>query len=1034
MKSRIVAIGSWLFLSALYACGGDDSAPPETDAGMDAGGGESGSGGKGGKGGSGGGGSGGSANAGSGGSGGEEGGSGGSGGSGDDDKFSVGGEVSGLNGSGLVIKLNDEEKTITENGDFKFDAELKKDDAYTVMVKTQPSNPLQACSVKDGSGKVAEADIDNVKIECSNVTRSVGGNVSGLGGGEIKLKNNDGDELTLSADGGFTFPTALQPQKPYAVTISAAPNGRTCNLTKGTGTTGDNNVTDVNIVCYAGLTLATRARVGSVELSWAGNNATSYTLFMSTENCNFNDPGACAGQAKQENVTSPFRWDGLTNGSVYYFMLRGNHPDSFSTRSTNMAGARPHEAEFDRPLNAVAIGGDGTVYVGGQFESVGTYTGPLAPLDKTTGRPTRIPSFPIFTGSVSTVVADNAGGYFVGGAFDYEAGASNTIHNLVHVQASGVVDPAWKPEPNGTVRDMALVGTKLYLAGTFTQFGTTDMRAGLAAVSTTGAGAVDATWNPGLGPSPSAAVNAIVANETAVYVGGDFATVGGQDRANLGALNVTDGSAITTFDPGPNNEVVALALTSDKLYVSGSFNMIGGQARYRLAELNFDGTATEFDAIPEAGNPPNAIAVSGDVVYLGGNFADIDGTPRARLAALNKANGDLLDSWKPEADANVEALIVSGDTIYVAGDFEHIGTTTRRFLAAIDKAGALTSWDPQPGAGITAIAADSDTVYASGNLVRTFGAEAHSKLAAFKGGSLTTWGPAVAGGDVRALSVSGQTVYAGGDFDMVAGIGRNGAAAISDAGMLLEGWNAQLSADADVRAVLADNNRVYLGGTFTSGGGSAHQNIVAVTGDTGGTLSGWTLAGANEAVYAFALDSSDLFFGGDFTQVTVDSPSGRTRLAKVNADTGVLSGWNPTADDLVRALAIAGDNVVVGGDFSNLASAPHASLAAVDKGDAVDAGWNPVLDSAVRTLTMAGDILYVGGAFSTFGAGATLPRLNVAAVDTADNFFLLSWAPGVDGGVNSMVADNSVVYLGGEMSKAGDSRCRNYCTVELYLP
>lgn len=1032
MKSRIVAIGSWLFLSALCACG-DDSPPPETDAGMDGGGGESGSGGKGGKGGSGGGGQGGGGQGGSdnGGTGGDgpQGGSGGEGGSGGDNSYTIGGEVTGLNGSGLVIKLNDEEREITENGDFKFDQELKKGDDYAVMVKTQPSNPLQACTVVDGSGKVAEADVDNVKIECSNETRSVGGNVSGLGGGQIKLKNNDGDELTVSADGVFTFQTALQPGTAYVVTISAEPAGRTCKLTQGSGTLAGDNVTDVKVACYAGLTVAARARPGSVELTWSGNGAESYTVFRSTEDCNFNDPAACPGEAKLENATSPAVWTGLSNGQVYYFMVRGNHPDSFSTRSTNKAGARPHEAQFDRPVNAVALGGDGTAYVGGVFESVGVYTGPVAPLDKTTGRPTRIPGFPIIAGSVSSVVADTMGGYFVGGAFSYEAGASNTISNLVHVLPNGTVDPAWKPAPNNTVRDMALVGTTLYISGTFTQVGM-DNRAGLAAVSTTGAGAVSA-WNPVLGGT-SPAVNAIVANDSAVYIGGDFETVNGQMRDNLAAVNTTTGAELA-FDPSPSEPVAALALTSDTLYVSGGFSSIGGQMRYRLAALNLDGTATAFDVTPTVNVAPTAIAVLGDALYIGGDFNVVGGMPRTRLAAVNKTSGALL-TWAPEADATVQTLIASGDVIYVGGDFENIGTTARKYLAAIDAAGTVTGWDPQPGAGITALAADSDTVYVSGNLVRTYGAEAHSKLAAFKGGALTTWAPSVTGGDVLALAVLGDTIYAGGDFTMFGSTARTGAAAISNLGALREGWNASLSTGASVHAILANNNRVYLGGDFSTGGSTTYNNIVAVTGDTGATLSGWTLTGTNGDVNAFAItaDGADLYFGGDFDSVS--SNNMYVRLAKANANTGELdNAWTPSASDAVWSLAIAGDNVIVGGQFGMLGGAAHAGLGAVDKDDGSVASWAPALNGSARALAIAGDVLYVGGTFNEIATGVL--RTKIAAFDT-DPFSNLNWGAGLGefDSIYALAADSSVVYLGGDFTGAVQRECRHYCTAELWQP
>ena len=68
--------------------------------------------------------------------------------------------MSGLSGSGLVLQNNDtDDLTISGNGAFTFATELETDQDYSVEVKTQPSNPTQACSVANGSGKVGNDDV-----------------------------------------------------------------------------------------------------------------------------------------------------------------------------------------------------------------------------------------------------------------------------------------------------------------------------------------------------------------------------------------------------------------------------------------------------------------------------------------------------------------------------------------------------------------------------------------------------------------------------------------------------------------------------------------------------------------------------------------------------------------------------------------------------------------------------------------------------------------------------------------------------------
>jgi len=1029
MKSRVLAISSWLCLSAVFcACGGDDDNPsPDPDAGVD--GGSSGSGGSGGKGGQGGGGKGGS-----GGGGGDEGGSGGSGGNGADE-YTVSGEVTGLNGSGLVIRLNDGEETaIDENGDFTFDTKLGQGDEYEVTVKTQPSNPVQACEVTDGSGEIDDANVDNVKIACSDVRRSVGGNVSGLGGNEIKLKNNNGDIFTINADGAFTFPATIAQGGAYNVTIDTLPNGRTCSLTKNTGTTGTSNVTDVTIACYEGLTLTARARVGSVGLTWNNNGAQSYTVHRSTDkNCDFNNASACANHAEQANVSSPYNW-AADNGTVYYFHVRGNHPDNFQTRSatTGAPGARPNSAEIDNTVSAIARANDGTVYIGGAFSSVGPFTGPAAPIDRTTGLTSRTPNFPAINGSgspVSAIVEDGAGGYFVGGTFTIAASDTVNISNLAHVRADGTVDPAWIPAPNGTVSKLVRVGERLYLAGAFSQVNTPPVgRAGLAAVSTTGAGALVSDWNPN--PAPTGTVSMIVANADAVFVAGLFTSIGGASRERLARLDPANGNHVSF--PLPDNTVTALALTADTLYVAGEFDNIDTTQHYGLAALALSDGALNPNVELGLGqvNPPRALAVAGDLLILGGDFENLaigGETPvRQRLAAINRTTG-ALQPWAPGADGVVQALAAAGDTIYVAGNFQNIGSTARKYLAAVGTDGMVRNWAPQPQAEVNGISVDDNQVYAFGNTIRSFGVESRERLAAFKDGVLTTWGPKVTGGTVDALALDGTSIFVGGDFTNVGDTARVALAKVSDASAVLP-WDAQLAAESEVNALAVGNSRVYVGGELQ---GAGSTNLVALSTSDATKPSAWTLPGVDEEVNAVVVDGADLYIGGDFTEVGATS---RDHLAKLNADTGALiSGW--TADvsgsgATVNALAVLGDNLYVGGVFTAVAGGAYTNVAGVSKADpGTPITFAPAmaLDGAVNAIAGTGEVLYLGGDFTNYGN-------KLSVIDASGDPFTRAGGlldAGGFGGINALAVTADRIYIAGDIrtleTPGGSSPCWNFC-------
>ncbi len=81
-------------------------------------------------------------------------------------------------------------------------------------------------------------------------TYTIGGALSGLGAGKsVGLLNNGGDAITVNANGGFTFPSALVAGSAYAVTVGTQPAGQSCTVANGSGTVGAANVTNVAVSC-----------------------------------------------------------------------------------------------------------------------------------------------------------------------------------------------------------------------------------------------------------------------------------------------------------------------------------------------------------------------------------------------------------------------------------------------------------------------------------------------------------------------------------------------------------------------------------------------------------------------------------------------------------------------------------------------------------------------------------------------------------------------------------------------------------------
>ena len=86
----------------------------------------------------------------------------------DDDpetRFSVGGTVTGLQGSGLVLR-NVVDDIPASNGSFAFPAGLVSGSDYAVTVRAQPVDPDQTCTVSNGNGVIADTDVTDIAVDC----------------------------------------------------------------------------------------------------------------------------------------------------------------------------------------------------------------------------------------------------------------------------------------------------------------------------------------------------------------------------------------------------------------------------------------------------------------------------------------------------------------------------------------------------------------------------------------------------------------------------------------------------------------------------------------------------------------------------------------------------------------------------------------------------------------------------------------------------------------------------------------------------
>jgi cysteine-rich repeat protein len=174
--------------------------------------------------------------------------------------YTITGTVSGLDGSGLVLRNNGSDPVnINGNGAFTFPGVLTDGAAYAVTVSQQPSFKAQICSVSGGDdaiggGTIAGANIDTISVNCVTQSFVVSGTVTGLNGGDtVTLQNNTANDQTVNGSGGFSFPAQLDGAS-YSVSILNYSGPTNCTISNNAGTISGADKSNVAVNCTYGVT------------------------------------------------------------------------------------------------------------------------------------------------------------------------------------------------------------------------------------------------------------------------------------------------------------------------------------------------------------------------------------------------------------------------------------------------------------------------------------------------------------------------------------------------------------------------------------------------------------------------------------------------------------------------------------------------------------------------------------------------------------------------------------------------------------
>jgi hypothetical protein len=366
-------------------------------------------------------------------------------------------------------------------------------------------------------------------------------------------------------------------------------------------------------------------------------------------------------------------------------LLGGAGPVAASPSSTPQATAKVDCVAFDATGTKCEILGvvyaitqiGARTYIGGAFTSVdGTPRSNVAAILADGSLD------PVWNPSTDGIVyalaaASDGSKVFLGGTFTTVGGSAHARIAAVTPDTGSLV-PGWNTSANtNAVRALATdAGDRLYVGGNFGRIGGRAIPR-LAAVSQA-TGAVDLAFTP----SPNGTVRALALNDAGswLYAGGGFSTIGGSSRPGAAELDPASGAA-TSFAPTDGGVVISMDVAPDgRLF-------FGTTSNRTWAYDPADGGTPEYRV--RTGGDVQAILAMGDEVYIGGHFNTLPEAKLNRVALASFLPGDgTPTAWNPGANGpfGVWALAltrtaVSPDqpqALSIGGDFTRVGGLARR--------------------------------------------------------------------------------------------------------------------------------------------------------------------------------------------------------------------------------------------------------------------------------------------------------------------------------------------------------------------
>ncbi|NCC53249.1 MAG: hypothetical protein EOM20_18835, partial [Spartobacteria bacterium] len=585
-------------------------------------------------------------------------------------------------------------------------------------------------------------------------------------------------------------------------------------------------------------------------------------------------------------------------------------------------------------------------------------------------------------------------------------------------------------------------------------------------------GTVDETWTAQA--RADAPVYAIRIADDGIYVGGAFTNISGSVFPRLAKLDIASGTCISAFaPPAPDGAVDRLVLDNSAVYIMGDFTQIGTTSRRYIARLNTSNGAFDSTWNPSPNGPIYGVVPDHDngLVYLGGNFTYL-GSPAVSAQFLRRCASDtgVMDaSWLPDMNGTIYAMVDvvpgPGDPrcLFVGGEFTFTtpGHSHKGKLALIRMDNGAyheaSGYAPCINTGIPTAFSEPvydypgwptiPLIYVAGEITASGFPVTRNIIRVWcsSGAAESSFRPNP-DGRVHAVAVSNNMVIAGGAFVTTQsdwGVVTNrslgyakidhslGAGAVKDTE-----FGGKATKEGVVNAIaITDNGDQFIGGEFEMVDETPRQNLAKL--DVEGRLDeAWrcdvSVTGTNiPVVRALAVGGTNLYVGGTFEVI---GGSGLLNLAIADVESGVPNeNWYPEPNGTVHTLALTGNVLYAGGDFTQISGHNRYRLAKLNAAThAADAQFDVTINDSVRALAISEEplmtALYIGGHFTTVDDVA---RQYLAKLDSANGDAIGAWTANADAPVLALALDASYVYAGGVFSNIASTASPRLARISL---